>query len=234
MNNLSSTAKKVIIIAAGALVLLLAIFLVFRPNLDKKATLENEIKDINNQIMYLQGLESICAELRENSDELLAETEDILHRFPASMPQEKVYYEIHKMIKETGVSVSSVSVSEPTSIYTGTNYVVPEEGAETPEEGETEFTEPSINDMVGNAVDCTFPLSGTEKQIMNTIEWFDDHEEFTSLSNVSLSFDSTTGQLSGSMTAQFYSLEGMGRVSDSLSIPGIGLGNPNIFGTFNK
>lgn len=239
MNNLSTTSKKVIIIAAGILVLLLAIFLVFRPNLEKKAEMKEEIKKIDNEITYLKGLEEICAELRVDSDKLLAETQEIEQNFSASMPQEKALYEIHKLVKETGISISSITPQADVTIFTGGNATAPygsevaatdemtEEAEESSEDGARK-----LNEMVGKSSPYQLQISGTERQIMMAINWFDNHEEYIAISGLSLSFDASTGKLSGTMDAHFFSLEGNGKAEELINIPGVTLGNPKIFGTF--
>lgn len=241
MNNLSTTAKKVIIIAAGALVLLLAIFLVFRPNLEKKAELKEEIKKIDNEITYLKGLEEICAELRVNSDQLLAETQEIEQSFSASMPQEKVLYEIHKLVKETGISISSITPQADITIFSGGYTTAPygsevaateEVTEETESEESAEDGARKLSEMVGKSSPYQLQISGTERQIMLAINWFDDHEEYIAISGLNLSFDASTGKLSGTMDAHFFSLEGNGKAEEIINIPGVTLGNPKIFGTF--
>lgn len=239
MNNLSTTSKKFIIIAAGILVLLLAIFLVFRPNLEKKAEMKEEIKKIDNEITYLKGLEEICAELRVDSDKLLAETQEIEQSFSASMPQEKALYEIHKLVKETGISISSITPQADVTIFTGGNATSPYGSEVAATDEMTEETEESsedgarkLNEMVGKSSPYQLQISGTERQIMMAINWFDNHEEYIAISGLSLSFDASTGKLSGTMDAHFFSLEGNGKAEELINIPGVTLGNPKIFGTF--
>lgn len=86
--------------------------------------------------------------------------------------------------------------------------------------------------MVGKSSPYQIQLSGTERQIMQAINWFDDHEEYIAISGIDLSFDASTGKLSGTLDTHFFSLEGNGKAEEIIKIPGVTLGNPKIFGTF--
>ena len=54
------------------------------------------------------------------------------------------------------------------------------------------------------------------------------------MGGISLSFDSSTGRLTGTLKVNFYSLNGNGVPYEEPDISGIVIGNKDVFGTFKK
>ena len=92
----------------------------------------------------------------------------------------------------------------------------------------------SVMKMVGKASPYEIELTGTKKQILKAIDWVAKNEEPMSVVSINLTFDNSTGKLSGTILVHFFSLNGNGKAYVEPDISGIILGNEDVFGTFKK
>jgi hypothetical protein len=85
--------------------------------------------------------------------------------------------------------------------------------------------------MVGKCTSYELSVSGTLKQIKKALDWVSENKEHMSVTNIALTYDSSNGKLSGSLTVNFYAMNGNGVPYKEPNIQGITIGSGNIFGT---
>ncbi len=84
--------------------------------------------------------------------------------------------------------------------------------------------------MTGVTSSISISFQITEKQFRKLVDYINEYPERTSIASTSLSYDSSTGELVGSMTINRYALTGSGKVYEEPYIGDISIGTDNIFG----
>ena len=88
--------------------------------------------------------------------------------------------------------------------------------------------------MVGKVSCYEVELTGSRKQILKAFDWISGNKEPMSISAINLTFDNSTGKLTGTIAVNFFSLNGNGKPYEEPDISSIILGNKDVFGTFKK
>lgn len=241
--GLTTTHKRLIFILSGVLVLLLTFFLIFQKNMDRVSELENSNTKLQGQINFLSNLQIKVNQMKETSDQKLKKIEKYSRELPCKMTQKKVISNLYHLYVSSGMDLRSIKPGSEQTFYKGGKVLTLSEEASTDTEAQdTELSEVEknpetkvpFNQMVGKVTSYSIEVQGTRKQILKALDWITDNPEHMSLSGISLSFDSSTGKLNGSLVVNFYCLNGNGVPYEEPDISGIILGNKDVFGTFKK
>lgn len=235
--------KRIVLILVGLLIFIATFFLIFQKNMDKVTKLETENADLNKQVDYLSQLQIRVNEMKATSEQKLQETEAYTQDFPCKMTQQKVISSLYRLWVDSGMNLKSIKPgAEQTFFKDGKFLSLTGDAAP---EGEAQSTEPTeaelnpevkvpIHEMVGKTTSYDLEITGTREQILKAFDWLADNKEHMSLTKISLAFDESTGKLTGSLTVNFYCLNGNGVPYEEPDISGIIIGNKDVFATFKK
>ena len=237
---MSIMQKKVILIGAGFLILLLTFFLVFQPNQETVSGIETETLTFQNKVNHLNGLQRTVNMLERTSQSKQTETVAFTREFPCRVPQEKAIYNLYLMMKESKIRITAITPGEAQTFLQEGVFVTSAQssavasGTAAEQEPEKKL---NLNQMVGKYSLYDIQVTGTFNQIMKAVDWLGSNKEHTTIWKINLSYDSSTGKLSGNITLAFNELNGNGKeyvepdVSDiSLSMENVG----KIFGSSKK
>lgn len=240
---MSVMQKKVVLILAGIVLLVCTYFLLYQPNMETVAELEQETSHYRGQISVLSALQIQVNRLRERAPVKEKEMMKYMKEFPSQMTQPKALYNVYQMMVKTGIRVRSINPGVEQTFYnagtlissnpengnnsetTGTAAVSPA-GVEAEPEAEV-----AVHEMVGKVTTYELTVSGTFGQVKKMLDWISHNKEHMSVTNISLTYDSSTGKLSGTININFYAMNGNGMPFEEPDISGIMIGTKNIFGT---
>lgn len=240
---MTTKQKRIVLILAGVLILLVTFFLVFQKNMEKIQALKLENVELSGQVDFLSQLQIRVDEMKLTSEQKLQETEAYTRDFPCKMTQQKVISSLYRLWVDSGMELRSIKPGSEQVFFKGGEFLsLSSDGFSSGEAQNTETSEAElnpevkvpINEMVGKVTSYDLDVTGTRKQILNAFDWLSDNKEHMSLSKISLSFDSSTGKLSGSLSVNFYCMNGNGVPYEEPDISGIIIGNEDVFGTFKK
>ncbi len=250
MGNLKLGHKKAILIGAGLLLLVLTFFLIFQRNQETLMQVEMESMKAQNQVNFLSTLQIKVNSMRDTMPEVQKETEEYLKSFPSLVTQQKAIYNVYKMMVDSGIRVTAIKPGNEVTYFEGGEIINSDEnGQDNGSEdsgGQAENESPSaveqapeqradtLSDMVGKYTAYEVDLTGSRKQIMKAIEWVAENEEKMNVTAVNLTFDSSTGKLTGTMQINYFYMNGNGVPYEEPDISGITFGTENIYGTFDK
>ncbi len=257
MGNLKLGHKKAILIGAGLLLLVLTFFLIFQRNQETLMQVEMESMKAQNQVNFLSTLQIQVNSMRDTMPEVQKETEEYLKRFPSVVTQQKAIYNVYKMMVDSGIRVTAIKPGNEVTYFKGGEVVNPNNNAQNNgtgnnnnssngSSGQTESESPSavelapeqradtLSDMVGKYTTYEVDLAGSKNQIMKAIEWVAENEEKMNVTAANLTFDASTGKLTGTMKINYFYMNGNGVPYEEPDISGITFGTKNIFGTFDK
>lgn len=86
--------------------------------------------------------------------------------------------------------------------------------------------------ITGYQTSVVLSYQATYEGLKKCIDYINDYKERMNISALTASFDSTTGNLTGTVTVTMYALYGAGKRYTPPQISGVKLGTDNIFGTF--
>lgn len=242
--GLTIKQKRVILILAGVLILLLSFFLIFQRNMKAVSALQTKNVELSGQVDFLSNLQIRVNEMKQTTEQKQQEIENYAKEYPCKVTQQSVISHLHSMQMASGIQLRVVKPGTEQIFFKDGQILAlsAEGGLDTGEAQDTEVSEVEknpetkvlVNQMVGKVVTYEVEVSGTRKQILNAFDWITENEQRMSLSKISLSFDTSTGKLAGAITVNFYCLNGNGVPYEEPDISGIVLGDKDVFGTFKK
>lgn len=238
---MSLIQKKVVLIGAGLVVLLATFFLLFQKNQETVTELENESRSYQNQVNYLNSLQAQVNIMNKEAPEQQHSIDEFIAGFPCKIPQQKALYNLYMMMNKSGVRITSISPGDPQTFLQGGVVISPENmgavavsGSAAEEDPETRV---SMSQMVGKTSTYEIQISGSLNRIMKALDWIAGNKEYMSVTNLSLSYDSSTGKLTGGMTINFFEMNGNGKAYEEPDVSNITINSGDInkmFGTSRK
>ncbi|MCH5265669.1 MAG: hypothetical protein J1F02_07195 [Lachnospiraceae bacterium] len=240
-NGMSTNQKRAIFICAGILILLLTFFFVFQRNMETVLELETETNKYKSAVDYLSAMQMQVNEMQETAPEKQGEIDTYTQEFPCRMTQQKVIYNIYQMMTDTGVRITRISPGMERKFFEAGQFISLE-GGENTSDAQTETvtgsaveenpeTKVSLDAMVGKVTTYELEMTGTRNQILKSVAWIANNLEHMAVTNLSFSFDSSTGKLTGTMRVNYFAMNGNGAKYEEPNISGIQIGTDNIFGT---
>lgn len=242
--GLTTFQKRMIFIISGVLIFLLTFFLVFQRNMDKVTKLKSENTKLSGQVQLLSELQILVNQMKETTEQFQKNIEKNIQAYPCKITQQWVISKLYEMMMDSGVELTSIKPGTEQTFFNEGKFLTlsEEDTANTGEAQDTKISEVEknpekkvpFNQMVGKVTFYEIELNGTRKQIMKAFDWISQNPEQMSLSAINLSFDASTGKLTGAVTMNFYCLNGNGVPYEEPDISSIILGNKDVFGTFKK
>ena len=245
-NGLTTVQKRLILIFGGLLLLLGTVIFVYQRNTDQADRLETDSTQKKNQVNYLSDLQTRVNEMNASQEKRQKEIQKKSQSYPCKMTQQKAISNIYKMSVASGVRLRAIRPQADKIFFKDGKFVVTtgssEDAGDSSESEESVLSDVeknpekkvSVTEMVGKVSPYEIELTGTKKQILKAIDWVAKNAEPMSVVSINLTFDNSTGKLSGTILVHFFSLNGNGKAYVEPDISGIILGNEDVFGTFKK
>lgn len=235
--------KNIILGLIGVAVPLLVYFFIFTKLNEQKDVLVTENQSLAQEVAHLQELMDNKEFYLAETDRMNAEMEEIKAQFPSELhPEDEIYYAYNMENKYDVLATAidmpvaeAVAISQPVTaeaqpevVDDGTG-----EGTENTGESQPEQAAPVASAATSIALyraPITFNFKLTYTAAKDWIkEILSDKENKKSIDNVTLNYDDSTGNLTGSIIVNMFSLTGTDRVYEAPSIQGIGIGTDNLF-----
>lgn len=211
--NLSKRDKGLLLFLVGVILVACSYFFMYKPSMEKKATLEAELATV-------QAREAELVKLDENMDFYVSEIErlkiekaEYLACFPADIKEEsEIMYAVE--LEE------NVDIKFPSLNY-GTDVLVMGDNS-------TENTEATL---AGYCLPMSMSYQASYAGLKNTILHTNQHVYRMVIDSVTASYDAASGYLVGDMTLNQFYIAGTENAYQEPYVPTIEIGLPNIFGT---
>ncbi len=238
--NISQRDKSLLIIIAGILIAFLSFYLGYRNFRSETEKIKVQNETLDTQIAVLEDLADLEDEYIAETKELEKVNEEIIQKFPANIIAEDVVLYIRGLEQETESYVSSITIPERVHVSIQApveTYMLNAANDITGVIAENSFvndgTVPDTRNMDFSYIESDISYSITYNGLKEMIQSIAEDKDRKNVDNISLVFNENTGNLSGSMTVNYFVLSGTGKeylqpeVSSSLK------GVDNIFGTLN-
>ncbi len=213
---LSNSDKRLLFLAGAVLILVAAYFLVFSTCNTKASEIESENETLQAQLTELQNMAARVTTVQAETEEMNAEREAIIATYPAGVTVESSIKRILGYEETTGVLFSDVSFNLGNAIEASSS-----DGEET-------------GGVYGYYASLTLRYEAGYDQIKDLLNHVLSEEERTTISSISMSYNSDSSTISGTMVINLYYMVGTDTEYEAPVFDGISLGVDNLFGATNS
>lgn len=248
--KLTVNNKRLLIMLGSALALLLSYFFVFTPQIEEAQLVIKKNDELFEKYMQLLDIQSNQEKYKTDIADMESEVLAYLKQFPAEIRAEDVFLMGRDIEKEAEMTINNVGLEEAQLLASVAGITI-----HNPDEDQTlanknnENTKEQVDKIEGvEQVDnTTVTADGSAMSLFNTtnninfavsyegikktIEYINQLDRRTTIEGLSAAFDDATGNLSGSITLNMFSMNNTGAVYKEPVVDGVPVGRSNIFGT---
>lgn len=248
--SVSKKDIKLLIIVLSLIILYVTYQFIYLKNMEQVDILNTDITALESRLSELQIKVDQGDTIRAENEAMQEEFDSITHSYGNGATDEKSIMMVKNLEEVADMTISTASFSEPVYFFNGTNTVegtvdqsaLDAAGAELDAvTGETNETATGItveaeqitalDNMSGYQTTISISFSVSYEGFKQSVDYINNYPEKCNVGDVSLSYDTETGMLSGSMNINMYHLIGDTIEYQAPIIGGIEIETKNIFGT---
>lgn len=253
-SSVTERDKKLIFILLTILVLAITYFFIVTPNFEKKTSVTEKNKSLRAEVTRLEEMEKQKTEKTEGIVVFNEKRDTILNKFPGGMTHEKSITILDELESETELVASTVNfvmndkfydssearaeatISPEATLAPGTTAAPAATVAPASTVAPTSTSAPNVaitkyNDIFGYKSTLTLTFSATDEALTKAIDFINQYKDKMSIETITVGFDPTTGNLSGTMNLCMYALAGTDKQYEAPLINNVKTGVANIFGS---
>lgn len=199
----------------------LAYSYLYMPKVEERDALIRENYELEKRLIELKNMavdeDVFVAGINDSKDSI----QRVLNNYSAGNTPEKSIMMINSLEKQIGIKLPTLSFSEPRTVTTVDMPIVSQN-----EEGKyvTSYYKVSLlQENLSTNYECDY------EQLKKLIDFVNEYPERMNIASISMSYDSTTGGLKGSLVLNLYAVTGTGKEYTAPDISGLSMGVGNIF-----
>ncbi len=212
--KINDREKKLLLILGGLILIFLVYRLLFVPLQNDNESLKSEAGQLEAQVEQMRGMVANQSSYESQTKEMKEEMDLVFDGIPSNLTAEDEILYAYNMEKQYDLTVTSLSMPDALLAYT-----MNADGNNVQDSGKLLYKVPM-------AIACDISYEGIKDYLRNL-----ENEKYSkSIENISLTYNSETGRLSGTLTVNMYYLFGNDRAYTPQTIDGVSIGTDNIFG----
>ena len=240
---MSSKDKKLLIMLVGILFMALSYFTMYRGNVTKAENLRAENATLSARVSELEAVQDKCPQYESDMETMNAGIEQIIDQFPVYLREENNIMDVVHLEDETNVFVSSLTIADPVIVDTSTasqgtaDAAEPDAAADAAGDASADTagtTDAAVSADVGLYklfdIVSTVIFDADYDGMKDMVSFIAGADDPMSVEQISMTFNSANGLLSGTMDFNTYYLFGQDKAYVPAEIPAIPHGVDNIFG----
>ena len=253
---MSTRDKKLLIILAGVAILALTYFLIFIPQSNKRDSLKSENMNLKSQYNQLSALAAKADDYTKKTKDMSDAMQQVYDSFPSYLQIENGIMDAVAIEKSTNTNITELTVGSPTAI--DVNNPTGEAGTDSSSgsSSDSSTTDSSNADSLQSfqtadgstsSSSAKSTVTGYQLYDVSTVMAFKTEyhglkamlgkvigsSQKKTISTLNVSFDDSTGKLTGEMLVDSYFLYGLDKPYEAPYIPAVPHGTNNLFGTTN-
>lgn len=214
MSNITERDKMLLYILFSILVLAMAYFLVFRPNMDKASETNAKNEELK---YYITELDQKIAHQEEKEAAIATYNQDrigILNRFFGGMTDEKAIFIVADMMEKTGLTSEQIGISVNNVYFSqeeamNNNLIQKENTSSVSTIAVQGVPEQSYDMLTGYKTTMAIDFACSDDELTAVVDYINEYKEKLAIDNIEVGYDETTGRLSGTITVCMYSGDGI-------------------------
>lgn len=207
--KISRKEQKLLLYVIGLLMIMAVYFVYYQGKQEEISDLQAEVDKLGQEVIQLEEYDAHSETYKEETKEFYQEIDDVVKQFPAEVREESVILYGRSLETQLGMNVNNISMTPSTML---SSFGV----------GERQKY------LYNSAVTVSF--TGTYDMAKQMIRQAQNNQDKKSITSVSLSYDSSTGEIAGTATINMYSLAGKDREYVRPNTGSLPHGTTNIFG----
>lgn len=240
MTKVKKSDINILIMLVGVLLAVISYFVVYQNFTEKTDALSAENATLQTEVDELQKLADNKTFYLEETARMDDEIKAIIAGFPSEVRAEDVVMYTDNLEKINAIWVTELKREDTQLVQVATDAQAAPATDAVVENADGTGTDAAQQDAVtatGGLKDVVFLYSSpfsisyktTYRSIKDIIASIVDSDDRMNITAISLTYDSETGCLSGSLDATMYTMSGTGNTYEELDIPGVRLGTADIF-----
>lgn len=196
---------------------------------NKTEKLMEESRTLENQLSELKKKDSNKEKMIKEIEEFNQKKDSMLEEFPGGVTEEKITMFVVDMENYASAQVSTISFDGIQAFYSPD---IALSGDMITEETNTSTETMTDVNITGYQTTVLLSYQATYAGLKKCIDYINTYKEKINIGGLTATFDSASGNLTGTITLIVYSLSGTDKRYQAPQIAGIEIGRENIFGTF--
>lgn len=249
--KLTQRDKKLLLLAVSLVIFAVSYFLVFQKNMNAAEAIRTSNGTLRAKVQELTQMQAQAEDKKTETVKMQQEIEDIKAEFPADLNTADIILTLDGLEHEADMQISSAGFTEHQIFYpdgvsidgstasqtTGTSGEG--SGADAQTSDTTAANDSSLsaaiqsNKYIGMKSAVSISFKTTYAGLKKAIDYINKNHDRMTIGELSATYDTDTGNLSGSMIINMYILNGSGiqKTYEPPNLDDIGTGKDNIFGT---
>lgn len=216
--RISKKDAKLLLVLLAVIIFIAGYFVVYSPYTQKAEKVEAEIAALKPELDVLQKHYDNLSVYETGIDESYATIEDTLGVYPADVRTEDLLIYAIELEKNTGVDIRTLA-------FSGAN---PLAAFDVVKENDGGF---AVTPYSGSRTAMTATCALTYAQLKDLIDYVNSTPMRTTLDSVAVSYDASTGGLSGTLAMSKYFISTEGQEYEPTKVPKVSLGKDALFDT---
>lgn len=239
--KLKKSDINILLIVLGIGIAALAYFLVFTKLNDKTDTLKAQNASLQQEVDRLQDLANNKQQYLDDTATMQEKIDEIKAQYAAAYkPEDEVMYvrNLEKNFDTTAYTVAMPGTAPVEVVTTADTAAAPDATEEASTDGEevatTDTAATAAPEILLYKTPVTITFVASYNSIKDIVKVLNEDQMRKSIDTLSLTFDSESGDLSGTLLFNMYSLTGTDATYTEPEIPGVTFGTGNIFNSAEK
>lgn len=237
--KLTQRDKKLLLVALSLAVFAISYFFIYQRNVNEAEEIRTSNEALKSKVQELTQMQAQAKEKKAETKKMRGEIEEIEGKFPADLNTADIILLLDEMEQEAGMQISSSAFTEHQIFYPNS---VQDSGtasgsqtAGTPAAGSGTDTAGTlqVNKFTGMKSTVSISFKTTYEGLKKAIDYINKNPDRMTIGDLSTTYDTATGNLTGSMTVNLYMLSGTAiqKTYEPPNMNDIKTGRDNIFGT---
>lgn len=258
LSSISNREKRMLLMLFGVILMVLSYVAVFRPQMDKASEISAQNETLDSRLDELLSMAAKKEYYQRETQNMQDEIDKYCEQFPADIKEEDGIVLAQNIEKASGITIDTVGtgvrlmVSDDGTVDEGST-----EQQQTLSEQDNAATKEQVDKIEGNTeattetqqqtddaliedsptlyrTQDTLSCKGSYENLKKAVTYINGQTGRMTVDNITMTFDSGSGGLTGTMTVNIYSMSGIG---NQYSEPDAGTstyGKKNLFGTLQK
>ena len=244
LSSISNREKRMLLMLFGVILMVLSYVAVFRPQMDKASEISAQNETLDSRLDELLDMAAKKEYYQRETQNMQDEIDKYCEQFPADIKEEDGIVLAQNIEKASGITIDTVGTG--VRLMVSDDGTVDEESTEqqqTLSEQDNAATKEQVDKIEGNTeattetqqqTDDALSYKGSYENLKKAVTYINGQTGRMTVENITMTFDSGSGGLTGTMTVNIYSMSGIG---NQYSEPDAGTstyGKKNLFGTLQK
>lgn len=260
LSSISNREKRILLMLFGVLLLVISYVAVFQPQMESASTISDQNTELDARLNQLLDMASKKEYYQTKTEEMQQEIDSYCAQFPADIKEEDGIVLAQNIEKFSGISIETVGtgvrlmISEDGTIDDSQDT----SNQQTLSEQDNQATKEQVDQIEGNTTDSTetnqtqtadalvedtptlyrtqdtLEYTGTYANLKKAVQYINSQTGRMTVDNITTTFDSASGGITGTITVNIYSMSGIGTTYQEPDAGTSNYGKKNLFGTLEK